>query len=127
MVPASRWKGCRCVQRHDVLALREGAVSRKDRSGMKIVSCALVVLASSCTPSASPSPPTAGAAPLPTVASSAAPPGPAAGSPAQPAAGDDSARDDLLGKPAPDFTAAAQDGKTVHLGSLHGKWVVIYF
>src|SRR5580658_295093 len=94
---------------------------------MKIVACALGVLASSCTPSTPPPPPMAGAPPLHAAASSAAPPGPGAASPAPPPAGDDSARDDLLGKAAPDFTATAQDGSTVHLGALRGKWVIIYF
>jgi peroxiredoxin Q/BCP len=35
--------------------------------------------------------------------------------------------DPLLGKPAPDFTAKTQDGKTVHLAALKGKKVVVYF
>jgi peroxiredoxin Q/BCP len=33
----------------------------------------------------------------------------------------------MVGKPAPDFTATAQDGSTVHLGALKGKTVVLYF
>jgi peroxiredoxin Q/BCP len=37
------------------------------------------------------------------------------------------ASDDLTGKPAPDFTATAQDGSTVHIAALKGKPVVIYF
>lgn len=102
-------------------------MSRQDRSDMKIVACALVVLASSCTASTPPSPPVAQAAPQPTAPSAAAPPGPAAPSPASPPAGADSARDELVGKPAPDFTAKAQDGTTVHLAALRGKRVVIYF
>ncbi len=32
-----------------------------------------------------------------------------------------------MGKPAPDFTASAQDGKPVHLAALKGKPVVVYF
>ena len=40
------------------------------------------------------------------------------------AAPDDSA---YIGKPAPDFTATAYDGKPVHLAALKGKPVVIYF
>ena len=36
-------------------------------------------------------------------------------------------RDDLVGKPAPDFSATAQDGSTVHLATLKGKRVVVYF
>src|ERR1700690_1278516 len=35
--------------------------------------------------------------------------------------------DDLVGKPAPDFTATAQDGSTVHLSALKGKAIVLYF
>jgi peroxiredoxin Q/BCP len=37
------------------------------------------------------------------------------------------AADDLVGKPAPDFKASAQDGTTVHLAALKGKTVVVYF
>jgi peroxiredoxin Q/BCP len=37
------------------------------------------------------------------------------------------APDPLVGAPAPDFTAAAQDGTTVHLAALRGKPVVVYF
>ncbi|MGO9835020.1 MAG: peroxiredoxin [Polyangiaceae bacterium] len=36
-------------------------------------------------------------------------------------------RDDLVGKPAPDFTATAQDGTAVHLAAWKGKRVVLYF
>jgi peroxiredoxin Q/BCP len=39
----------------------------------------------------------------------------------------DTAGDDLLDKPAPDFTAIAQDGTPVHLAALRGKAVVVYF
>jgi peroxiredoxin Q/BCP len=35
--------------------------------------------------------------------------------------------DPLVGKPAPDFTATAQDGTSVHLSALKGKPVVVYF
>ncbi len=35
--------------------------------------------------------------------------------------------DDLVGKPAPDFTATAQDGTVVHIAALKGKPVVVYF
>ena len=34
---------------------------------------------------------------------------------------------DLVGKPAPDFTTAAQDGTTVHLAAYKGKPIVLYF
>jgi peroxiredoxin Q/BCP len=37
------------------------------------------------------------------------------------------AQDDLVGKPAPDFTTTAQDGTPVHLAALKGKRVVLYF
>jgi thioredoxin-dependent peroxiredoxin len=36
-------------------------------------------------------------------------------------------RDDLVGKPAPDFTATAQNGTAVHLAAWKGKRVVLYF
>jgi peroxiredoxin Q/BCP len=36
-------------------------------------------------------------------------------------------RDDLVGKPAPDFTTTAQDGTPVHLAALKGKRVILYF
>jgi thioredoxin-dependent peroxiredoxin len=39
----------------------------------------------------------------------------------------DGALDELLDKPAPDFTAIAQDGIPVHLAALRGKPVVVYF
>jgi peroxiredoxin Q/BCP len=35
--------------------------------------------------------------------------------------------DPLVGKPAPDFTATAQDGSSVHIAALSGKPVVVYF
>jgi thioredoxin-dependent peroxiredoxin len=35
--------------------------------------------------------------------------------------------DDLVGKPAPDFTAKSHDGAPVHLAALKGKRVVVYF
>jgi peroxiredoxin Q/BCP len=35
--------------------------------------------------------------------------------------------DDLLGKPAPDFTTVGHDGTVVHLSALRGKPVVVYF
>jgi thioredoxin-dependent peroxiredoxin len=57
-------------------------------------------------------------------AAPAAAPSPAA-STAQ--AGDAPASDDLVGKVAPDFTATAQNGTSVHLAALKGKPVVLYF
>lgn len=56
-----------------------------------------------------------------------APPVPAPPTAPLPITGGDSTQDDLLGKPAPDFTAPAQDGKAVHLAAFRGKSVVIYF
>jgi peroxiredoxin Q/BCP len=88
---------------------------------MKISAWLLGVLAWSCTPSSPPSP----AAPVSAPASAALPPGPSTAP--SPTTDGDSTRDDLLGKPAPDFTAQAQDGKAVHLAALRGKRVVIYF
>jgi peroxiredoxin Q/BCP len=73
-------------------------------------SFASIVLASACAVS-KPAPPAA--------TSSAA-------APATPAPLDASS-DELLGKPAPDFTAVAQDGTTIHLAALRGKWTVLYF
>ena len=68
----------------------------------------------------------ASAAPSTTIVA-AAPPAPAAASASPTPADVSSAPDDLVGKPAPDFTATAQDGKSVHLSALKGKAVVVYF
>ncbi len=95
---------------------------RISRGPMKLIRLALVALVSSCNASTPPSPPVAGTAL--SAPSSVPPPGSAA--PAS-SGSSDLARDDLLGKPAPDFTATAQDGTSVHLASLRGKWVVVYF
>jgi peroxiredoxin Q/BCP len=46
---------------------------------------------------------------------------------ATPAAPENAAPDDLVGKTAPDFTGKAQDGTSVHLAALKGKRVVVYF
>jgi peroxiredoxin Q/BCP len=77
-------------------------------------------------PAAAPSMPPAAAAPTvsaPTavVATAPAPP-PTASSTAGATDGDP-----LLGKPAPDFTATAQDGTSVHLSALKGKPIIVYF
>jgi peroxiredoxin Q/BCP len=53
------------------------------------------------------------------------PPSPAA--PPSASISSPSTADPLVGTPAPDFTATAQDGTTVHLAALKGKPVVIYF
>jgi thioredoxin-dependent peroxiredoxin len=70
-------------------------------------------------------------APPPTAASPALAPTPAP-SPAPaptlaPAPAPASAADPLVGQPAPDFTATAQDGSMVHVAALGGKRVVVYF
>jgi peroxiredoxin Q/BCP len=71
----------------------------------------------------------ASTASAPSAAASEAPPAPSAGpsasapSPMASAA----AAEDIVGKPAPDFTAKAQDGTSVHLAALKGKNVVLYF
>jgi thioredoxin-dependent peroxiredoxin len=96
---------------------------------MKLASLATIgMLVASC---ATPTPPAPSAA-APSVAASSPPSSPpapaaavasaAAATPAPPPA-----PDDLLGKPAPDFTATAQDGTHVHLAALKGKTVVLYF
>src|SRR5579859_3977144 len=61
----------------------------------------------------------------PTLASTSAPA--AASAPALASAPGSTPADDLVGKPAPDFTATAQDGTAVHLAALKGKRVVVYF
>jgi thioredoxin-dependent peroxiredoxin len=84
---------------------------------------ALLALAACNTSSAAPP----AAAPVPSTAASTPPsPSTAAASPTPSAAPAD-ATDPLVGKPAPDFTAAAQDGSQVHLAALKGKPVVVYF
>jgi peroxiredoxin Q/BCP len=77
--------------------------------------------------SSSATPPAAATAAA-TASTPPATPSPSAGAPAAAsaaAAGD--GVDSLVGKPAPDFTAKAQDGSSVHLAALKGKPVVIYF
>ncbi|MGA7120109.1 MAG: peroxiredoxin [Polyangiaceae bacterium] len=79
------------------------------------------VLAIACTTS----PPAGGAATAaPALASS---PAASVAAPTVPAVPPPSGSEDLVGKPAPDFSATAQDGSTVHLGALKGKSVVLYF
>lgn len=86
-----------------------------------LVCFALTACASSPAPEAAPPPTTATAiasTPAPAAAPTPAPapnPGPAAGA------------DALVGQPAPDFTATAQDGSSVHIAALYGKPVVVYF
>ncbi len=89
---------------------------------------ALLLSLVACTPAASspdPSAPTVAAvppapAPLPTPAPSPAPTLAPAPSPV-------SSADPLVGQTAPDFTATAQDGTSVHIAALGGKPVVVYF
>jgi peroxiredoxin Q/BCP len=53
---------------------------------------------------------------------------PAASVPASPSSAvSPTAIDEWVGRPAPDFTAAAQDGTSVRLSALKGKTVVLYF
>jgi peroxiredoxin Q/BCP len=67
------------------------------------------------------SPPVASSTPLSAASvSTAAPATPAPTSTPAPA-------DLVVGAPAPDFTATAQDGSPVHLAALKGKPVVVYF
>jgi peroxiredoxin Q/BCP len=87
---------------------------------MKPAICtSLGMLLVSCATSTPPSP----SANAPAAATSSA----AVASPAPSASPAAAAADDLVGKPAPDFTAAAQDGTPVHLAALKGKTVVLYF
>jgi peroxiredoxin Q/BCP len=66
-------------------------------------------------------------APAPASASASAPASPPAPALASTPAPEPTPSDDLVGKPAPDFSATAQDGTSVHLASLKGKRVVLYF
>jgi peroxiredoxin Q/BCP len=61
----------------------------------------------------------------PAAQSPAASGGPSASAPSPMASA--AASEDIVGKPAPDFTAKAQDGTSVHLAALKGKNVVLYF
>ena len=38
-----------------------------------------------------------------------------------------SARSEIVGSPAPDFSLPDQDGRSIRLSALHGQWVVLYF
>jgi peroxiredoxin Q/BCP len=98
---------------------------------MKALSLVLLALAA-CTPASPPPADSAtGAAPASAVALSpapaASPPTAAAPSPAPVPAAVASSSDPLVGLPAPDFTATAQDGSSVHMAALSGKKVVVYF
>jgi thioredoxin-dependent peroxiredoxin len=67
------------------------------------------------------------ASPPPSTSQAAPPAAVTASAPNVPAAAGSPADDALVGKLAPDFTATAQDGRSVHLSSLRGKPVVLYF
>jgi peroxiredoxin Q/BCP len=89
---------------------------------MKLARLAALLLSAACTTSAK----------APTTAAGNAtrtPPGatPTAAADAASMVDLDAARDELLDKPAPDFTAVSQDGIPVHLAALRGKAVVVYF
>jgi peroxiredoxin Q/BCP len=74
-----------------------------------------------CTPSSTPAPePAATPATTPSATPAVAASGQAAAPSTAPA-------DPLVGQTAPDFTATAQDGTSVHIAALTGKPVVVYF
>jgi peroxiredoxin Q/BCP len=83
---------------------------------------ATIAFVAACTTPATTSTPTPTAAPtMASASTSKAIPAQGGTEPAAPT------RDDLVGKPAPDFTATAQDGTAVHLAAWKGKRVVVYF
>jgi peroxiredoxin Q/BCP len=89
-----------------------------------------LLLAAACATPSSTAAGAASATPAPAASESPAPSASvAAVASAAPAASGAAAAapDDLVGKPAPDFTAKAQDGTSVHLAALKGKNVVLYF
>ena len=87
--------------------------------------CALLI---ACATTQPPSPPagTPAGSPAPGV-SSAGPVAPAAPAAAAASAATSTPVDDIVGKPAPDFGATAQDGTPTRLASFKGKPVVVYF
>ena len=97
---------------------------------MKAVPLVLLALAT-CTPAAAPpadpmsGPAAASAAVL--TPSTAPSPGSALAPSAASMPASVSWSDPLIGQPAPDFTATAQDGSSVHIAALSGKPVVVYF
>jgi peroxiredoxin Q/BCP len=88
----------------------------------------LLLSLAACTPApSSPDPAAPSAAPLATpMPTAAATPTATPTATAAPTATASSA-DPLVGQVAPDFTATAQDGSTVHIAALTGKPVVVYF
>ena len=87
---------------------------------VKTLAPLLLVAVAACATSSSTAP-----APTPAAAATSASAASATASAAPSAA--PAVADDLVGKPAPDFTATAQDGTSVHLAALKGKRVVLYF
>lgn len=87
------------------------------------------LLAVGCTSPPRPAPaPVAAPEPNPALSTVATPSASAAVTPpAPPASSAAAAVDPLVGKPAPDFTAPAQNGMTVHIAALKGRPVVVYF
>jgi peroxiredoxin Q/BCP len=87
--------------------------------------CATSPPESSAPPAASPAPAatTAAATTATAPATAATAPAVATAAATAPAAGADT----LVGQAAPDFTATAQDGSSVHIAALAGKTVVVYF
>jgi peroxiredoxin Q/BCP len=84
--------------------------------------------APSPTPAGTTPPPKVDAPATSTTAPTADAPPPAASAAASAASGAGPVdADPLVGKPAPDFTTAAQNGTSVHIAALAGKPVVIYF
>jgi peroxiredoxin Q/BCP len=93
------------------------------------LACVLALLAACQAPAPTSAPPetSATAASQATAAPSAGPtPSSPTAAPSASAAAQELA-DDLVDKPAPDFTTTAQNGTSVHLGALKGKRVVLYF
>jgi peroxiredoxin Q/BCP len=93
---------------------------------MKAPLLPLLLALAACTPAASaPDPAAPSAAALPPAPAPSATPAP---SPAPtPTPAPVSSADALVGQTAPDFTATAQDGTSVHIAALAGKQVVVYF
>jgi peroxiredoxin Q/BCP len=91
----------------------------------------LVILAlAACTPASAPPADPATASASASAASLTASPAPSPAAPAPstaPMAAPVAAADPLIGQAAPDFTATAQDGSSVHIAALSGKQVVVYF
>jgi peroxiredoxin Q/BCP len=92
---------------------------------MKTLALLLPFALAACEQASSPAP-TAPPSPAAQVAPAEAPVAQGGPSAADPAPAADPS-DGLVGKKAPDFTATAQDGTSVHLAALKGKPVVLYF